>query len=64
MDDDTHDLIVGLCSRIGMIMEDASGAALTIRRVDRDALPGAVAELEVAVAQIAALIAEVHTLLD
>lgn len=47
-----------------MVMEDVSNAALTIRRVDRDALPGAVAELEVAVAQIAALIAEVHTLFD
>lgn len=64
MDDDNHNLIVELCSRIGMIMEDMSNAALTVRRVDRDALPGAVAELEFAVAQITALIAEVGVLID
>jgi len=35
MDEDTRDLIVGLCTRIGMIMEDTSVAKLTLRAKDQ-----------------------------
>jgi hypothetical protein len=34
MDDDTLDLIVLLCTRVGIIMEDMSVIALTIRALD------------------------------
>lgn len=30
MDRDTHDLIIQLCTRAGMIMEDASAVTLTV----------------------------------
>jgi len=36
MDDDTADLIAQLCTRAGMIMEDASPLALTIASTDTD----------------------------
>lgn len=46
MDDETQELITLLCTRIGMIMEDASVVALTIGSRDHDACLAAIAELE------------------
>ncbi|MBC2666975.1 hypothetical protein H7F51_15765 [Novosphingobium flavum] len=63
MDDDaTSDLIVQLCTRIGMIMEDANLVALTIGGLDREGRAAAIAVLEKASADIAALTAAARVL--
>lgn len=64
MKDDTNELIVQLCNRIGIIMEDASVAALRIRRIDPDVRAAVVAELEVAATQITALSTAIRALID
>ena len=38
MDDDTHELIVRLCARAGIVMEDASVIALSVARSRDDAI--------------------------
>ncbi len=62
MDDDDTELFSLLCTRIGMIMEDASVIALTIGALERDARRAQVAELKQASASIAHLLAAVETL--
>ena len=57
MDDDTQDLIVQLCTRIGMIMEDASVIALTYPRCTGDTRQAAIAKIGLAAKQISALVA-------
>lgn len=49
MDDDRRDLIVSLCTQIGMIMEDASPLALTMRGVADDDLADRVDEIDIAI---------------
>lgn len=57
MDQDTDDLIEQLCARIGMIMEDLSTLALTIRERKHDRRKAALVQIETATHQIRALIA-------
>lgn len=63
MDDDDHDLIAQLCTRIGMIMEDASPTALSIGAMDQARRRAAIAELSAAAAKISSLLAAAQTLL-
>jgi hypothetical protein len=56
MDDDARDLVNQLCTRIGMIMEDASELALTIAGVDRAGRPERLTQLADASTRIAALL--------
>jgi hypothetical protein len=60
MDDDTIELIRQLCTRIGMIMEDASVSALVSGSGDDPA--SKVASLRLAVEQAAALVAAAQAL--
>jgi len=62
MDDDTSDLVVQLCTRIGMIMEDASPVALTVVGMEPAERKAALATLERAIGQLGALIAVVKSL--
>jgi hypothetical protein len=62
MDDDTSDLIAQLCTRIGMIMEDASVTALTVPRSTGDARRTAIGEIGLAAKRISALVAAVEVL--
>lgn len=55
MDEDAADLVVQLCTRIGMIMEDASVEALTIRGVPAEEREQALTKLAAAGEQISAL---------
>lgn len=52
MDKDDTDLVIALCTRIGTCMEDASGIALGMCRLDGHARTDALQELEAAVQQI------------
>jgi hypothetical protein len=61
MDDDAE-LMGLLCTRIGMIMEDASVIALTLAAADPEARLVQLAELKAASAAIAALVAAVESL--
>lgn len=63
MDDDDHDLIARLCTRIGMIMEDASPIALGVGGMDHARRRAAIAELSAAASQIAALLTAAELLL-
>lgn len=63
MDDDTHELIAQLCTKVGMIMEDASPVALMAGRGDHAALEVAVAAIEQAAEKVAALASAVRALL-
>lgn len=56
MDDDTHDLIVQLCTRIVMIMEDTSVVALTIGGLADEARWAAIVELEAGAVRVSALV--------
>lgn len=58
MDDDTRDLIRQLCTRAGMIMEDASAIAVT--KPQEEQLP----QLRQASNQVTALIAAAEALLQ
>lgn len=64
MDDDTADLIARLCTRVGMIMEDASVIALTISGREPGNRRAAIDELEGAARRINALIAAAKAFLD
>ena len=64
MDDDTTDLIERLCTRVGMIMEDASVIALTVSGNEPGYLRVAIDELEGAARRTNALIAAARALLD
>lgn len=62
MDDDSNELATQLCTRIGMIMEDASVTALTIGGTTGPARSDAIAQLDIAAHGITALLAAVHAL--
>ena len=64
MDEDTIDLIVALCTRIGMIMEDTSVIALTLRGATEIQRHEAVADIKAASDYIAALVGAVQVLRD
>jgi hypothetical protein len=63
MEDTTQELVILLCTRIGMIMEDASVVALTIGSRDQNARLAAMAELDVAAEQIGRLVKATQSLL-
>lgn len=56
MDDDIGDLISALCTRAGMIMEDASVDALMMRADDPDAINAKLERLADAALAISAII--------
>ena len=56
MDDDRRNLIIGLCTQVGMIMEDIGDIALTMRGVTDDNLAARIAEIDRAVRRMLALI--------
>ena len=56
MDNDRRDLIVSLCTQIGMIMEDASDLALTMRGITDEDLAHRVDEIDIAIRRMQALI--------
>ena len=56
MDKDTDDLIAQLCTRVGMIMEDSSVAALTVGGLTAEKRDGVIAALEAATDRITALV--------
>lgn len=62
MDDDQRDLIIRLCTLVGMIMEDTSELALTVRGAGDDKLSGRLAEIDEAVRQMQVLIATAKSL--
>jgi hypothetical protein len=62
MEDDTEKLIELLCCRIGMIMEDASVAALTIGGVEAEGRSAVANELEAAAVRVNGLIAAIKML--
>ncbi|MCB2059315.1 MAG: hypothetical protein R3E09_07525 [Novosphingobium sp.] len=62
MDEDTAELVSRLCTRIGMIMEDASFVALTIGSVDEADRSEAIARLEMDARRIDQLIGAVRVL--
>ncbi|MEG3155708.1 hypothetical protein [Sphingomonas sp. RB1R13] len=62
MDDDTADLIQMLCTRAGMIMEDASAEALVMRAADPQAVSAKLERLAQAAGAIRAIIAAAHAL--
>ena len=62
MDDDTSELIAQLCTRIGMIMEDASVVALTVGGLTVKERDDAIAALEAAAERISALVAAAKAL--
>jgi hypothetical protein len=64
MDDDTADLIARLCTRVAMIMEDASVIALTMSEIEPGNRQVAIDELEGAAKRTNALIAAARALLD
>lgn len=62
MDDDRRDLIIRLCTVIGMIMEDTSELALTVRGVGNAGLNGRLGEIDEAVGQMQTLITTAKSL--
>ena len=62
MDDDTDNLIAQLCTRIGMIMEDASPVAIGFGAMTAAERRAAVTEISVAAAQISAICEAVEVL--
>jgi hypothetical protein len=63
MDDDTEDLAIQWCTRIGILMKDASAAALTIRGIELGDRPAALLKIEWASEQIHALMTATKALL-
>jgi hypothetical protein len=62
MDEDANDLVVQLCTMIGMIMEDTSVVALTVSGLDDDQRRRAAANIQTAAARINALAGAVAAL--
>ena len=62
MDDDTKDLVIQLCTRIGMIMEDTSMVALSVRGMEHNERTAALREIERAANRIHALAAAAKAL--
>jgi len=63
MEDDTEDLAIQLSTRIGMIMEDTSAAALTIRGLEPAERRAALMRIERASVQIHALLSAAKAML-
>jgi hypothetical protein len=63
LEDATDQLVIQLCTQLGMIMEDVCGAALTIGGLGRDARAIVIEQLETASTQISALSQAVKALL-
>jgi len=62
MDEDAKELVVQLCTMIGMIMEDTSVVALTVSGLHDDQRRCAAADIQNAAARINALAGAVTTL--
>ena len=62
MDKDTDDLIAQLCTRVGMIMEDSSVAALTVGGLAPEKRNDVIAALEAAADRINALVCAARAL--
>lgn len=62
MDEDDEELLVRLCTRIGVIMEDASYVALTIRGTHGAERKAAIAQIATATEMLTALIGAVLAL--
>jgi hypothetical protein len=62
MDEDDEELLVRLCTRIGVIMEDASFVALTIRGTEGAERVAAIAEVTLAAEKLATLAGAVSAL--
>ena len=56
MDPDDLELIARLCTKVGMVMEDASGIAITTTGRQSDHIRATLAELTTAANTIAALV--------
>jgi len=63
MDEDTDQLIALLCTRVGMLMEDASALALTVGRIEPDTRAARIEELQNATATMVRLVAAAQALL-
>ena len=57
MDDDAKELVAQICTRIGMIMEDASVVALMVGSHSEEGQENAISDLEAAADRITALVA-------
>jgi hypothetical protein len=64
MDIDTHRLVIELCTRVGMIFEDASPHALEVSALSRDDLVSRVVELAQATSCATALLAGANALMS
>ncbi len=64
MNNDTSDLVVQLCTRIGMIMEDVSSLALTVAGMDIRERKRALTELDQEIERAIVLIAAAKALDD
>lgn len=56
MDENAADLVVQLCTRIGILMEDASVEAVTIARMDPDGRLATVRSLDATISEMRALL--------
>jgi hypothetical protein len=63
-DEDIDEFTAQLCTRIGMIMEDASVSALSIGRMQGKTVAAAMAQLSVAATRISALLSAVQALAE
>lgn len=62
MDNDTEGLVIQLCTQVGMIMEDTSVLALTVRGMDQVGQRAALRKIERAAGRIHALVAAAKAL--
>ncbi len=63
MGDDTDEIIIQLCTRIGMIMEDTSVVALMVAGMERERRVAALADVDAAAKRIGALVKATKVLL-
>ena len=63
MDKDISDLIVQLCTRVGIAMEDASVVALTVMGMEREERLAALIELDAAAERITVLVQAARVLM-
>ena len=64
MEDDTHDLTVRLCTKVGIIMEDTSVVALTIGELASEDRQAALDEIRKAAERISTLVEAARLMLD
>ena len=62
MDDDFRNLIVSLCTQVGMIMEDTNDLALTVRGVTDEELAERIDEIDRAIRRMQALVSAARAL--